>query len=290
MGFSINSGCLRRSGSHRVEWVHARRASGRSKGIIFAPPLIGAGFSREVSTLRRLVRSGYELFSFNYSGHGQSSDRFRLKATLADTTYALDFLIHRFQNRPIFAVGACYSAIPLFYAAHQYDEPFAGITLINAVCRISPAAIAASFLSYYRSAFPRPFRIKDLGRAFQRYADFLFPGIEKNRHVFGTLLRRRTDLFGTAWDLLFFDPLTGIAMQKSPVLCLYAKHDRILKIYDNAVGTDYERQVLQICPHAAFYPLTCDHFLSCPKSRDQAFDKIMDFFNDPGAIAPDLPA
>lgn len=279
MGISINSGCFTRASGHRVEWVHATPASGRSKGVIFAPPLIGAGFSREVSTLRRLIRSGYELFSFNYAGHGKSSDHFRLKATLADTSHALAFLLNRFPDRPVFAVGSCYSAIPLLFAAHQRKEPFAGITLINAVCRINPRAIAASFIAYYKSAFPRVPRISEIRRAFQLYMDFLFPGIEKNRDSFGTLLRQRTDLVGTLIDAFFFDPLAGVTVQHSPVLCLYAKQDRILKIYDDAVGTEYEKQVLRICPHAAFHPLTADHFLSSARNRDQAYGKIIEFFN-----------
>lgn len=277
MGFLIDTGCFHRTGKHLVQWVHVKKKNAKSRGVIFAPPLIGAGSSLEISNLRRLARNGYELFSFNYSGHGQSSDKFRPRATLEDTSHALDFLIRRSGGKPVHSIASCYSAIPLLHAAHSRNEPLKKIVLINAVCHINPKAIVSSFVSHYRDNFSENISVENLNRAFKGYMSFLFPGIEFNHTFFGTLLRQRTDVLRTLWDAFFLDPLQSVRLNRTPVLSLYATEDRILKIYDSNVGENYEKQILQKCPRTTFLPLPCDHFLSSGRSRETAYKKIMDF-------------
>ncbi len=279
MKFFFENGCFIRTGNHLVQWVHVKNREVDSKGVIFAPPLIGAGSSLEISNLRKLAKKGYELFSFNYSGHGKSSDKFRPRATLEDTAHALDFLIHRAGNKPVYAIASCYSAIPLIHAAHSRGEPIKKIVLINAVCNINVKAITASFISYYRSAFSGKLSISKINTAFMKYMEFLFPGIAINRNLFGALLRHRTNMAKTVWDALLMDPLQGIHLQRTPVLGLYAKQDRILQIYDTDVGRNYEKQILQKCPHTIFYPLPCDHFLSSVNHRKLAYNKILTFLS-----------
>lgn len=280
MGFSIKNGCFCKQANHLVHWVHVKKRDADSKGVIFAPPLIGASFSHEISNLRKLVKNGFELFSFNYAGHGQSSGKFRLKATLEDTVHALDFLIQRTGHKPIYAAAACYSAIPLIHATHSRGEPIEKIVLINGLCHIKPKAIIESFVEYYRDAFSGNLSTDKVSMAFQRYMAILFPGIEINRHLFGALLRRRTDAAKTMWDALFLDPLKAVRLQRTPVLGLYGTQDRILKIYDKNVGKDYEKQILAKCPFTTFQALPCDHFLSSSISREMALEKILTFFNE----------
>ena len=117
-----------------------------------------------------------------------------------------------------------------------------------------------------------------------QYVAFLFPGIAINRNFFGCLLRQRTDVKRTVWDGLFLDPLKHVVLAGTPVLGVYATHDRILKIYDQYVGEDYEKQILRKCPRTTFFSLPCDHFLSSARNRGIAYAKILTFLannNDP---------
>ena len=300
MGLITETGWVQKTRKHRIHWIHAKRApagsnksgpdktlsdEGKSGGILFAPPLIGAGFSNEIGNLRGFFRKGYELFSFNYAGHGQSSGRFRLRTTLRDTAHALDFLLERAGGKPVYGIASCYSAIPLIHAAHSRGEPLEKIVLVNAVSRILPRATLASFASYYRSHFAGRLCTETMTGAVRRYVAELFPGIAFDRHVFGTLSRSRTDVAGILRDALFSDPLGGVVLHRTPVLGLYAKQDRVLQIYDALVGEHYERQLLETCPRTTFYPLPGDHFLSCTTSRNSAQRKILDFLErrPPGA-------
>jgi pimeloyl-ACP methyl ester carboxylesterase len=283
MGLLIEKGCFHRTGNHLVQWVHVKNRRVESKGVIFAPPLIGAGFTMEINNLRRLAKKGYELFSFNYAGHGKSSDRFRPRATLADTARSLEFLLSRATGKPVYGIASCYSAIPLLHAAHQHDEPLEKIILINAICHLNPRAVLLSFASYYKSSFSGRISVIKIQTALQRYAAFLFPGIAINRNFFGCLLRQRTDVARTLWDGLFLDPLQRVHLHRTPVLGLYARQDRILKIYDRHVGEDYEKQIRLKCPLAVFHALPGDHFLSSLQTRELAHEKILAFIERPGS-------
>ena len=302
MGLVTETGWLQKTGKHRIHWVHAKRTpagsnkpghgntvsdEGKSGGILFAPPLIGAGFSNEIGNLRGFLRKGYELFSFNYAGHGKSSGRFRLRTTLRDTAHALEFLLERAGEKPVYGIASCYSAIPLIHAAHSRGEPLEKIVLVNAVSRILPRATIASFASYYRSRFAGRLCLDTMTGAARRYVADLFPGIAFDRHFFGALSRSRTDVAGILRDALFSDPLGGVILHRTPVLGLYAKQDRVLQIYDTSVGEHYERQLLETCPKTTFYPLPGDHFLSCTASRSTAQKKILDFLaRRPRSAAP----
>lgn len=280
MGFIFENGYFsaNRKNCRQVHWIHARKENVPSKGIVFAPPLIGAGFSMEISNLRKLMRHGYELFSFNYTGHGRSSEKFRLKAALQDTGHALDYLLYRCADRPVFGIASCYSAIPLIHAAHHRKEPLEKLILINALFRLDLKAVMRSFISYCReNACCSPLSASAIKIVFLQYMAFLFPGIDMNRNFFGSLLRQRTHLAGTMWDALFTDPLNGVCLQNTPVLGLYGKQDRVLKIFDKHIGEKYENQVLDKCPQTRFHPLWCDHFLSSSDHRKEALDKILSF-------------
>jgi hypothetical protein len=220
---------------------------------------------------RWLIRKGYDLISFNYSGHGNSSGRFSLGATLRDTVHMLAHAQRLASTRrlPLFGIAPCYSAIPLLYSAYRLKEPLQGIVLINAVLRLNPAAVARSFWTHYRKMFPAQIGIKKCLTAVAHYVDFLFPDIRKGRDCFGVLERKRVRLFATLADFLTLDPLQWITLHKTDVLCLYARQDRILKMYDEGDGTDYKNNVSRICPRTLFRSLEGDHFLSHQMARDR---------------------
>ena len=121
-------------------------------------------------------------------------------------------------------------------------------------------------------------RLQSLLSALAHYVDFLFPGISKNKDAFGALQRQRTQLLKTSAEFFTFSPLEGISLPKTPVLCLYARRDRILKIYDAEVNTTYENTIGSICPQARFQVLDDDHFLSLSITRGAALRSMISFF------------
>ena len=133
-----------------LEWVRVRHRS--PWGLLFVPPLIGGNVSQQVRLFRWLIRRGYDLLSFSYSGHGASSDRFSLRASMRDTGHML-FHASRLsddEGLPLLGIASCYSAIPVLHAVHHLAEPIKKLVLINAIPALGPRAVVRSFVSYYR--------------------------------------------------------------------------------------------------------------------------------------------
>lgn len=260
-----------------LEWVCVRNPS--SQGLVFLPPLIGGTMSYQIGMFRWLTRKGYDLISFNYSGHGNSSDKFSLGATLRDTRHMLHhaYSLSKEGKLPLFSIASCYSAIPLLYAAYCLKEPLKGVVLVNAVLKLSPGAVIRSFLAHYRKIFPARTGSKKILTAIAHYADALFPGIKRSKDYFGALERRRVNLLRTFADFFTLNPLKWVCLQKTPVLCLYACQDRILEIYDGGAKINYKDDVRRICPQTFFRPLDGNHFLFPRVARDKATTYVASF-------------
>jgi hypothetical protein len=222
------------------------------------PPLIGGSLSQQVSSFRSLIRREYDLVSFNYSGHGSSSDQFSLGATIRDTFYMLTrtYSLCKKEQLPLFGIASCYSAIPILYAVHHLAEPLKGLVLINAIPNLSPPAVMRSFLAYYRRVFPTKRSLRRGMFAAKNYVESLFPGVVK----------------------FTLNPLEGVRLQGTPVLCLYARQDMVLEIYDAGVGPSYEKDIRRTCPQALFHSLDGDHFISLPTAKDEILRHINSFF------------
>ncbi len=261
-----------------IEWVHVQNPL--SKGLVFLPPLIGGNVSQQIRMFRWLCRKGYDLFSFNYSGHGNSADKFSFGASLRDTKRMLHHAmgLTKVRRIPLFGIAPCYSAIPLLHSAAHFDEPFKRIVLINAVLQFKPTAIVRSFFDYYHKVFPPGFAMrKSFVPALKSYLDFLFPEIKKGKTHFGILERRRIRLLKTVADFLTLNPLQSITLRKTSVLCLYGNHDRILKVYDKGGKENYRKQVRMVCPQTRFAPFDGDHFLTLSETRHDAVQQIRRF-------------
>jgi pimeloyl-ACP methyl ester carboxylesterase len=74
-----------------LEWIYAYVQHAR--GIVFVPPLIGGHAVQQVRMLRRLLHRRFNIFSFNYAGHGQSEGRFCLRTSLDNTLHMLDLAL-----------------------------------------------------------------------------------------------------------------------------------------------------------------------------------------------------
>lgn len=260
-----------------LEWVRVRNTSPR--GLIFVPPLIGGSLSQQVSSFRSLIRREYDLFSFNYSGHGSSSGKFSLGATMRDTLHMLSHACRlcKQEQLPLLGIASCYSAIPILYAAHRLAEPLKVLVLINAIPNLNPRAVMQSFLTYYLRIFPAQKSLLRGMAAVRHYVDSLFPGIVKGKDYFGALERRRTRLFRTLSEFFTLNPLDGVRLNGTPVLCLYARKDTVLQIYDTGVRLSYENHIRRVCPRTLFHSLDGDHFLSPPLARGEALRQIVSF-------------
>jgi pimeloyl-ACP methyl ester carboxylesterase len=271
---------MKQEGAPAIDWIHIRAADPRA--VLFVPPLIGGHHAQQVRHFRRLIRRGYDLVSFNYAGHGDSAGKFSLEAALTDTRAALQraAAVSQREGLPLYGIGVCYPAIPLLACAARFPGVFHKIVLVNAIMGLRPRAIIRSFFDYYSELRRTESRVPRIAEAFHRYADFIFPGVTKSRHRFGVLHRQRTRLLKTLWDALFLDPLADVHLPRTPVLCLYSTHDRILQITENVLGDRYQQDVRRICPLAIFRPLAADHFLSHPDARSAAFGDVLAFLGE----------
>jgi len=261
-----------------VEWVRIRHL--HPKGLIFTPPLIGGDLSQQANHCRWLIRQGFDLISFNFSGHGKSSDGFSIRASLRDTEQMLQHTatLTDQEQLPLFGIASCYGAIPLLYAVHRRNPPLAGIALVNAVSRISPAAILGSFASYYLNAVRGRNGFTGFRTAVRQYADRLFPNITKGKDHFGTLRRRRANVVKTILECFMLDPLDGVCLHATPVLCIHVRQDSVLGNYGTVES--YQNNLRRICPQAHFRCLAGDHYMSFFQSRHRANRMISSFITN----------
>lgn len=268
-------------GEGSLEWVAVRSAG--ASGVLFVPPLVGGLGVQQIRTFRPLIRRGYHFISFDYAGHGRSSGKFSPNTSCADTLAALRLAGERSNalGLPLYGVGCCYAAMPLIHAtaaARKKGGPAVRkLVLVNAILSLDLRAVLRSFWDYYRRDFPGT----ELLRAAERYLEFLFPGIHKSAAGFGALERRRTRLFRTVTEALSGDPLNGIQLPRMASLCIYARHDNVLSMYDKRPGFRYEQEMRRILPESTFLPLKADHFLSRVADRRRLCGAIAAFLKAP---------
>lgn len=265
-------------GGRRLETVRVRVKSPR--GLVFVPPLIGGDAAQQVRIFRRLIRMGYDFVSFSYSGHGRSAGRFSHAGALRDTGSFLRVVDreNRGDDLPLAGIACCYGAIPLIYGNSRLAAPLRKLVLINAVFDLSARAALASFLRYYHEIHGRRGYLTPFRGVFEQYLDFMFPNVQKSRHVFGRLHRRRIRLFRTLMDVLFLRPLAAVRLDRTRALCFYGSEDNILRLYGPGYPASYETTVRRIFPSVEFQPVPGDHFLSCALTRDETLRGIRSFF------------
>lgn len=264
--------------NRRIEW--ARLKSDVTRGLILAPPLIGGSFAQQLNLFRWLARMNLDLISFNYSGHGKSTDKFSLKTSMENTLIMVSEAgkISRNKKVPLFGIAGCYSAIPLIYAAHKLSEPFSRIVLINPLTDLKPFVVIKSFLAYYQKLDLKQTMKKKITESIQKYTEFLFPDIAKDKDSFGLLTRERTHLWDVLFEFFLFRPLKGTILPKTPVLCLYAKEDRVINIYSDQ-NKQYEGNIRKVCPLSSFKVIDGDHFFQPTSARQDAKKTISIFLS-----------
>lgn len=278
MGVKITRGHWFDQKNRRIEW--ARLKSDVTRGLILAPPLIGGSFAQQLNLFRWLARMNLDLISFNYSGHGKSTDKFSLKTSMENTLIMVSEAgkICRNKRVPLFGIAGCYSAIPLIYAAHKLSEPFSRIVLINPLTDLKPFVVIKSFFAYYQKLDLKQTMNKKFTESIQKYTEFLFPDIAKDKDSFGVLTRERTHLWDVLFEFFLFTPLKGTILPKTPVLCLYAKKDRVINIYSDQ-NKQYEGNIRKVCPLSNFKVIDGDHFFQPTSARQNAKKTISIFLS-----------
>ncbi len=276
MGVKISRGHRFDLKNRKIEW--ARLKSDDTRGLILAPPLIGGSFAQQLNLFRWLARMNLDIISFNYSGHGRSTDKFSLKTSMENTLIMVAEAgeICRRKKIPLFGIAGCYSAIPLLFSAHRLSEPFSRIVLINPLTDLKPFAVIKSFLAYYRKLDLKLTMKKNITEGIKKYSEFLFPDIAKDHESFGVLKKDKTHLWDVLFEFFLFTPLKEAILIKTPVLCLYAKKDRVLNIYSEH-NRQYEYNIRKVCPLSRFKAIDGDHFFQPTSARRNA-QKLISIF------------
>ena len=271
---------------HQLEWMQVRPA--QSRGTLFAPPLVGGDGLLTIRYLRPFRARGYNLVSFNYSGHGRSSRPFSIRQSFRDTRSLLAVVRRRPERftRPLHGVGICYAATPLLHTLHHTGEPLAQLVLINAIPQLFSRHLVHSFWDFRRRLQADNWASGHLGIQLRRYAEFLLPGITINRTQFGLLAMRRIRLLQTLMDWLASRQLRSVRLARTKVLCLYSRDDRLFRAFRYFENPrDYEAAIRNVCPGAQFVRLAGDHFLSTPHDKRQALGAMTTFFDAHGRQA-----
>jgi hypothetical protein len=276
MGVKIARGHWFDPKNRKIEWAMLK--SREPRGLILAPPLIGGSFAQQLNLFRWLAGMNLDIISFNYSGHGKSTDKFSLKTSMENTLIMASEAekICRNKGLPLFGIAGCYSAIPLLFAAHMLSEPFSRIVLINPLTDLKPFAVIKSFIAYYQKLNLKQTLKNNITEAIKKYMEFLFPDIAKDKESFGVLKRERTHMWDVLFEFFLFTPLKETILVKTPVLCLYAGKDRVLSIFSEQKN-QYEGNIRKVCPLSSFKVIDGDHFFQPISARLDAQKTISIF-------------
>lgn len=283
---------MQRGFSAGREWIHARVPTPRA--LLFTPPLIGGGAIQQVRDLRGLVRSGFDLFSFSFSGHGPGSGLFSLRAAVQDTVDLLNVALngHRPHGMPVAGVAACFGAIPMLKAMELTGEPLDRMVLVNALPRWIALEAVGSFWHHHRSRVQNDrWRPAHLEASLTDFLDRFFPRVLKTAGQFGRLARHRVHLRDTLADLLFYRPMRALRIEKTPVLCIYARQDRLLNTFWTlGPGGSYEAAFRQLCPLAQFLPVDSDHYFLNGRARTRALNAVAAFLSNSENVSQGRPS
>ncbi len=263
--------------SEGLEWVYAYTA--KARGLIFVPPLIGGHALQHVRELRRLLHGQFNLFSFNYAGHGRSRGNFSLQSSLDNTVQMLDLAVSQGERQqlPVYGVASCFAAMPLLKAISLRSEPLSRIVLVNAVPSWRLGKAAGHFLTFWRqSDIWRP-TLHGMTKAMRAYRDELLPGLVHRRQAFGVLSRDRVHWPRLLCELFSQRIVPTTIVQRTDVLCVYGQRDHLLRQIGFSKWSEYEARIQSICRKVQFRPLNSDHFLVNPPVRGQLIRDVIQF-------------
>jgi len=262
----------------RLQWVQTRLPAPR--GLVFIPPLIGGGCAQQLGAFRWLLKDNLDIFTFNYTGHGRSSGKFSMSASVRDTCRMLALAAHQAADagRPLYGIAACYATLPMLYGTLAAREPFRKIALVNPLTALFPGFFLRSLYRSCKAGFDldRPFG--SLKQSIDNYLEGLFPGIARGVSGFGALSRKRTRLGKVVTEWLSSNLCLNFALPNTPALCVYSRQDPIMNLGGGALKKANLDRIGRICSPVTFRAVDSDHFLSDPQSRGATRQAIRSFF------------
>ena len=261
-----------------LQWVQTRLPAPR--GLVFIPPLIGGGPAQQLSAFRWLLKDHLDIFSFNYAGHGASTGKFSIDASLRDTCRMLSVAAHRADKagRPLYGIAACYATLPLLRGALAAGEPFKKIVLINPLAAFYPGTFMRALYHSCKTNFDLKQPIGSLAVTIDHFLEALFPGISRSLSGFGALDRKRTRLLKVVFEWFSSNSGLNFSLPQTPALCVFGRRDPILNLDAGALGKASLACIGNVCSPVTFRAINSDHFLSDAQSRVMTRQAIRSFF------------
>ena len=241
--------------------------------------MIGGGCAQQLGAFRWLLKDKLDIFTFNYTGHGRSSGKFSIGASVRDTCQMLSLASRRTADtgRPLYGIAACYATLPMLYGALATREPFRKIVLVNPLTALFPDFFLRSLYRRCRAGFDPARPVRSLTDSIDHYLDALFPGIARGFSGFGALSRKRTRLFKVVFEWLSANIRLNFALPNTPALCIYSRQDPILNLGGGALKRANLDCIGNVCSPVTFRAINSDHFLSDSKSRAVTRQAIRSF-------------
>jgi hypothetical protein len=260
-----------------LQWTQTRLSNPR--GLVFMPPLIGGGPAQQFNYFRWLYKLGLDLFSFNYTGHGRSTGKFSLSATIEDTRRMLSLAAGQAESKgiPLYGIAACYATIPMLYGALTSGEPFKKTVLINPLTALYPGMFLHALYCRCKDNFDLKTPARSLIKAIDSYLQALFPNVTCSSAGFGSLSRERTRIFSVLIEWLFSSLKLDFSLSQTPALCIYSRRDPILNLGGGKLKTANMHGIRRVCSPVTFHAIDSDHYLSDPMSRAATRQAIRTF-------------
>jgi pimeloyl-ACP methyl ester carboxylesterase len=264
-----------------VEWMRSR--SRATEAMVIAPPLIGGHALQQLRLLRPLVRRGLDIFSFSYAGHGASNGSFSIQASVDNSMAVLDLAAGFSRSRmvPLYGIASCYAAMPLLHAIQQHGEPLEKLVLINALPYFQWERVVMEFYRYWRHHQRWHLTPGGLMAALEAYRKDLLPHVIHHRQAFGILSRQRVHWFRMVRDMFTYHQFKLQPLKNTSVMCVYGRHDRLLRHVGFTDWDGYEALIKRICPAAEFRRFDGDHFLAGRRVRERLIETMVNFFSFP---------
>jgi|GEM_PF-1188542 len=234
---------------------------GQERGILLIPPLIGGSFILFGRQFGYLVRQGYRVVSFNYRGHDLSEGRFSLLETFDDVLDIARHLRNEFPETPLVALGICSGSMPIFHVLDKEPEILTRLVFVNAIHHLQQTATPIQAVRMYvrRCGLHLP---SSLGAAATEVFEEIFPDIDKGPDHFGILHYDRVAMSRISWEYLIPRHPNTRFRSDIPTLCVYGRHDEMLKLDDADQEEAYRRAFEERFSNIDFDTFASDHFMT----------------------------
>ncbi|MCD4726521.1 MAG: hypothetical protein K8R46_02595 [Pirellulales bacterium] len=264
--------------------------------VVFFVPLVGAGAGQQLMTVRNFSRRGAIVISYEYRGHPQSTGKFDLDCTIADTHHALIWALN-YANElglPLHGFATCYGVVPLLAQFQKGGcghllrsiNTTSGLYHLNQILRIEDFAPIVS--RYLGRELDAPSLLAEIaeevldcdGHAFKQalreYLSELMPDLRIGLDYFEELNYERVKRRQALLQFSRSDYLDGVNVPPwIPCTAYIGLQDELLFARASANRETYKNYVLSVVPHATVRELEMDHY-----GRGPDHDPVIEYVGD----------